>query len=388
MNAPRSEIRAIVCLGLLVTIAPGTAAPARETPTSTNSAQSRPTPASRESGQIFTQPVLVKGSPTNYGTNGFDISWVDNSTQKYYLADRTNNAIDFVDAATDSFLGFIGKGQYTGTKPCPAQPKDLRHCAGPNGVVTDNLGHVWAGDGVGNIIEADATKPGTAIIRKIPTGGKFRVDEMAYDPIDQILLASSDGDSPPFLTFISVKDGRVLGQYKYPADQDGMEQPVWVRQTGWFYQNVPGAKNRIDVFNPNKLPNPVTSFPVECKGGALGLTLSGLVTGPNGRLMTVCGSLGGLTLDPRSGKTGKLVSQVGDADEVWYDPGANRYYFAHGTQGGRTGAIGVVNAATEEFVTSIPMEGSGVHSVAVNARNGHIFVPVNGKGIFVIGPGR
>ena len=223
------------------------------------------------------QITLVKGSPTNYGTNGFDISWVDNSTQKYYLADRTNNAIDLVDAATDTFLGFIGKGQFTGSNPCPAQPKDLRHCAGPNGVVTDDLGHVWAGDGAGNIIESDAAKPGTAIIRRIPTGGKFRVDEMAYDPIDKILLASSDGDSPPFLTFVSVKDGSVLGQYKYPAGQDGMEQSVWDRETGWFYQNVPGDKNRIDVFDPHKLSKPVKSFPVECKGGALGLTLSGLV---------------------------------------------------------------------------------------------------------------
>jgi hypothetical protein len=150
----------------------------------------------------------------------------------------------------------------------------------------------------------------------------------------------------------------------------------------------PGDKNRIDVFDPHKLPNPVKSFPVQRKSGALGLTLSGLVVGPGGRLMTVCGSLGGLTVDPRTGKTGKLVSQVGDADEVWYDPGANNYYFAHGTQGGAAGAIGVVNAATEAFVTSIPMEGSGVHSVAVNAKNGHIFVPVNGKGIFVITRGK
>ena len=255
------------------------------------------------------QITLVKNSPTNYGTNGFDISWVDYSTQKYYLADRTNNAIDLVDAATDTFLGFIGKGRYTGTKPCPGQPKDLGHCAGPNGVVTDDQGHVWAGDGAGNIIEADAAKPDTAIIRKIPTGGKFRVDELAFDPVDQILPASSDGDSPPFLTLVSVKDGLVLGQYKYPAGQDGMEQPAWVRQTGWFHQNVPGDKDRTDVFDPHKLPNPARSFPVECKGGVLGLTLSGLVTGPYGRLMTVCGSLGGLTVDPRTGKTGKLVSQ-------------------------------------------------------------------------------
>src|SRR5258708_13657236 len=75
--------------------------------------------------------TLVKGSPTNYGTNVFDISWVDNSTQKYYLGDRSNNAIDLVDAATDTFLGFIGKGQYTGTRPCPAHPTALGPCSRP-----------------------------------------------------------------------------------------------------------------------------------------------------------------------------------------------------------------------------------------------------------------
>jgi hypothetical protein len=329
----------------------------------------------------------VKGSPT---TNAFDISWVDNSTQRYYLADRTNNAIDLVDAATDTFLGFIGKGQYTGSRPCPGQPRDVRHCSGPNGVVTDNLGQVWAGDGDGNIIEADATKPGTTIIRKIPTGGRFRVDELAYDAVNQILMASNDGDSPVFLTFVSVTDGRVLGHYKYPADQDGLEQPAWARQTGLFYQNVPGPKNRIDVFDPHKLPNPIKSFPIECSGGLLGLTLSGLIAGPNARLMTVCGTFGGKSLDARTGRVLKTIPQVGDADEVWYDPGSNRYYFAHSVAGAseatsaRSGAIGVVDAATDEFVTDIPIEGAGVHSVAVNAKNKHIFVPVTGKGILVV----
>jgi len=340
------------------------------------------------------QIPLVKGSPTNYGAYGFDISWVDNSTEKYYLTDRTNNAIDLVDAATDTFLGFIGKGNYTGTRPCPGHPKDLRHCAGPNGVLTDDLGHVWAGDGAGNIIEADASKSGTAIIRKIPTGGKFRVDELAYDPIDKILMTSNDGDMPPFLTFISVTDGSVLGHYYYPEDQDGMEQPTWDRDTGWFYQNVPGAKNRIDVFDPHKLPNPIKSFPVECKGGVLDLTLSGLTAGPNGRLMTVCGSVGGMSIDARTGRTGTPIPQVGDTDEVWYDPGTNSYYFAHTSEGAtelsvaRGGAVGVVDAATEKFVTDIPFEGAGVHSVAVNAKNKHIFVPVYGKGIFVVTPGK
>src|SRR5690242_650426 len=337
---------------------------------------------------------MVQGAPTNYGNYGFDISWVDNSTQKYYLADRSNNAIDFVDAATDTFLGFIGKGQFTGSRPCPGQPKNLRHCSGPNGVVTDDSGHVWAGDGAGNIIEADATKPGTTVLRKIPTGGKFRVDELAYDSTDQMLMVSSDGDMPPFLTFVSVKDGSILGQYKYPAGQDGMEQPVWDGETGWFYQNVPGAKNRIDVFDPHKLPNPIKSFPVECKGGVLDLTLSGLAVGPKGRLMTVCGSVGGLSLDARTGKIGKTVPRVGDTDEVWYDPSTNSYYFAHTAEGATelssaaAGAVGIVDATSEEFVSEIPFKGGGVHSVAVNPVNKHIFVPVYGQGIYVVKPGK
>jgi hypothetical protein len=326
---------------------------------------------------IFSEPVLVKGSPTNLGS--FDVSWNDNAAQRYYFADRTNNAIDLVDSATDTFVGFIAKGHYTGAKVCPGT-RDARHCAGPNGVVTDTLGHVWAGDGEGNVIEADATKPGTTIIRSIPTGGKHRVDEMAYDPVDQILMVSDDGDSPPILTFISVRDGSVLGHYTYPAGQDGMEQSVWVSQTGLFYQNVPGDKNRIDVFDPHKLPNPIKSFPVQCSGGLIGLTVSGLTVGPKGRLMTVCGSVGGVSVDATTGQMGKIIPEGADADEVWYDPGSNNYYFS---RPGANQGVAVVNADTEKFTANIPVPG---HSVAANARNKHVFIPAAGKGIFVAVP--
>ena len=327
-----------------------------------------------ESQHLFTEPFLVRGSPTNL--RAFDVSWNDNSTQRYYLADRTNNAIDLVDSATDTFLGFIGRGHYTGSRPCPGQPQELRLCAGPNGVVTDDLGHVWAGDGDANIIEAD-DKPGTTIIRSIPTNGKGRIDELAYDPRDRILMAENDGDSPPYIVFVSVMDGSVLGRYTYPKEQDGMEQPAWVRQTGLFYQNVPGKKNRIDVFDPHKLPNPVRSFAVECRGGLLGLTLSGITVGPNGHLMTVCGSVGGVTVDSRTGKVGKIIPQGAEADEVWYDSGSNNYYFSQNSK------LAVVSATTEKFVTYLPL---GSHSVAANARNKHVFVPVAGKGIFMVAP--
>ena len=368
----RFRLQAIACSALLAVAIAGGPSSSRQTTASASSAPSSPTAALPNSGKIFTEPVLVKGSPTNLGA--FDVSWNDNATQRYYLADRTNNAIDVVDSATDTFLGFIGRGHYTGSRPCPGQPNELRLCAGPNGVVTDDLGHVWAGDGDANIIEAD-DKPSTTIIRSIPTNGKGRIDEFAYDPKDRILMAENDGDSPPYIVFVSVTDGSVLGRYVYPNEQDGMEQPAWVRQTGLFYQNVPGKMNRLDVFNPHKLPNPVKSFPVECTGGLLGLTLSGLTVGPNGILMTVCGSVGGVTVDSRKGTLGKIIPEGADADEVWYDSGANYYYFSQNSK------LAVINAATEKFLTSIPL---GSHSVAANAKNKHVFVPVVGKGIFMV----
>ena len=330
--------------------------------------------APRQPEQKFSEPILVKNSPTNL--RAFDVSWNDNNTQKYYLADRTNNAIDLVDSSTDTFLGFIGQGHYTGSRPCPSNPSDLRLCAGPNGVVTDDLGHVWSGDGDANIMEAD-DKPGTTIVRSISTNGKGRIDELAYDSKDRILIAENDGDSPPYVVFVSVVDGRVLGRYIYPKEQDGMEQPAWVPETGLFYQNVPGKMNRLDVFDPRKLPKPVKSFPVECRGGLLGLTLSGLTVGPQGRLMAVCGSLGGVSVDSRTGKVEKIIPEGADADEVWYDPGSNNYYFSQNSK------LTVVSALTERFLASVPL---GSHSVAANAKNKHVFVPVAGKGIFMVAP--
>ncbi len=46
------------------------------------------------------------------GLRSFDISWVDRSTQTYYLADRTHAAVDVFSAETNTpitrFGGFVG----------------------------------------------------------------------------------------------------------------------------------------------------------------------------------------------------------------------------------------------------------------------------------------
>src|SRR5207237_10219010 len=91
-------------------------------------AGSSATPAYAESSApTYHQIALIKvpGAPLL----SFDISVVERSSQTYYLADRSNNAVDIVDAASNTFetrvAGFVG---FTGKNDT----------SGPNGIV---VGH-------------------------------------------------------------------------------------------------------------------------------------------------------------------------------------------------------------------------------------------------------
>src|SRR5712691_4496551 len=74
-----------------------------------------------------------KANVTNGKLYGFDISWVDQVTQTYYLADRSNAAIDVVDAKTDTFIGQI-PGGFKGVVVVAGVVQNGQ--SGPNGVVS------------------------------------------------------------------------------------------------------------------------------------------------------------------------------------------------------------------------------------------------------------
>src|SRR5215472_12097545 len=186
------------------------------------------------------------------GLAGFDISWVDPGSELFYLTDRTatkgTGRIDVIDGQTNRFLysiptipnefGFVGN----------AGPG----ISGPNGVVAiPQKNQLYVGDGDSNVKVVDLAAK--AIVAIIPTGGKFRADELAYDPLDRIVMIANDADTPPFLTFISVDSFAVLGQLSYGADQVGLEQPVWNPQTKRFLISVPASAGRfgeVDEINP------------------------------------------------------------------------------------------------------------------------------------------
>lgn len=342
-----------------------------------------------------------------FATSGFDISWVEQTTGRYFLADSGNNAVDWFDASTtdpNSFLvRQLAKGAFAG--PSPASCTQPRECGGPNGVVTDNLHRVWAGDAPTNndpqssvkVIETSAPYS----YQTVNTGGRFRSDELSFDPRDHMILIANPADG--FLTWINTDTLSVVGKFYYAGNADGqpatvaghvadqgLEQSVYVPSTGLFYQAVPG--HGIDVFQPNPVDSVgrlVATFATpSCSGGPTGLTLAA-----HQDLVGACGN-GGVVVDARTGRNDTLIPNVGGADEIWFNRSDGNVYFAiltvnPGPPLTLPGTLGVANGIRDTFVTTQP-SGMAAHSVAAYEANDHVFVPTTDHGIEIFttrGPG-
>ncbi|MDE3076367.1 MAG: cytochrome C nitrite reductase [Chloroflexota bacterium] len=342
----------------------------------------------------MTSTVPVSGVPPAQGAFSFDIGTFD-WAGIYYLADRTNKGIDMVDGATDRFLGtipgFVGAHVVKGTVS--------NDTSGPNGVlIANDRSEAWAGDGDSTVKVVDLKS--RRIVDTISTGGTARADEMAYDPVDGVVVVANDADSPPFLTFISVPRRTVLGKIPYPSATNGLEQPVWDRANDMFYQAVPqttqNTGGQIDQIDP-KTMKVTNSFPVsDC-------VPHGLTLGPSQHLLLGCsGDAMNLlnahaqsqVMDAATGKIVATITQVGGSDEAWYSPGDNRYYLAassmtsDGTKAGTSNPVlGIIDAATNSWVQNVAINSKGAHphSVAADPMNNHAFDPYS-AGIGVFGP--
>src|SRR6267143_1420471 len=105
----------------------------------------------------------------------YDISWVNPQRAEYYLADRSNNAIDIIDTQQLTFKRSLGQGLFKGLKfNATGTAADNAH-SGPNGVVTHGR-WVYAGDGDSTlkVLDLDAP-PAFALKATISTGGSTRL---------------------------------------------------------------------------------------------------------------------------------------------------------------------------------------------------------------------
>jgi hypothetical protein len=267
-------------------------------------------------------------------------------------------------------------------------------------------------------------------------GDPFRADELAYDPQHGTLLVINNADDPPFGTLISVNKTTghltVGAQIKFTDATNGAEQPVWDPDSNRFYLSIPevgltppdrnknGAVKRINPFSATV----EATYPVQFCGPA------GLALGPKQDLFIGCNTVfdtaghnwkpdGTVPADPRDvimdAKTGNIdatVFGVGAGDEVWFNRGDGNYYAtgsgspqrplevpqptppAVNNAKGATPA-GVVDAKDQRLLQLFPTynvpatTGTGAHpagtshSIAANARNNFVFVPLPANNAFL-----
>ena len=307
----------------------------------------------------------------------FDISFIDQATGRYYLADRSNKAIDVFDTTTERYVGRLGS--FVG-----AVMKDGKvdsEVSGPDGVLLAG-NEIWAGDGDSTVKVIDAASGKT--VATIPTGGKTRLDAMGFDPKDQSFIGVNNAEDPPYATVISTKpDHAVTGKIVFSDATDGAEQPTYNPGDGMFYLSIPEfdhdpKKGGVAVIDPRsgKL---VKILPV------MNCHPAGLAFGPHGDFVLGCDADGKempaatTIMNANTGLVVATVPGLGGADEVAYNARNGQYYTAsRGNPGGPV--LGVIDATTDKLVEMIPIKGGAPHSVASSEATGHVFVPVGAVG--------
>ena len=258
-------------------------------------------------------------------------------------------------------------------------------------------------------------------------GDPTRADELAYDPRDGLLLVINNvqfAGHPPFATLVrvnkatgalSVVQNITLDAVHGVDAQDGAEQPVWHPGTGKFFLSIPqiganakdGGVVRIDP----------TTGTIEHTFAIVFCGPAGLTVGPRNELLVGCNKVfdtagnvwsttGTVTAAPKdvilnvnTGAT-KDVLGAGAGDEVWFNEGDGNYYatgsgspfrpLPAATAKGST-PLAVIDAEDRKLIQSVPTynvpAGTGhpagtAHSVAANAANNLVFVPLAANSAF------
>lgn len=327
-------------------------------------------------GGGFQQTAILHPAVTPaHGMFG-DIVYADQQTHRLYFADVSSAAVDVWDTQTNRFLGAM-TGGFTGLRGFPASREHL----GPDGVLVDNLGQIWAGNGDGTVKVGSTTtlvETNSITASSIPaTGQTARADELGYDPQDHVIIVTNPGDATPQVTLINAVSHRVLGHVVIPnAGPSTIEQPQWDPITNRFLVAVEATSanpnGEIAVIDPRAVSLEKV-LPLTQPCGPAGLAI-----GPGSDVLLGCSKAGPIIIDRGTGTVKATLTQASGADEVWYSPSDGRYYAAEGdnkTNNAPNPVVMVIDAHNRSFITNIPIKGAGFH--AVTAASGNVYVPAS-----------
>jgi hypothetical protein len=304
-------------------------------------------------------PTWAEAEPSEISV---DISWIDPASGLYVIGDRTAAAIETFDTNRYAFITAAGQGAFVGPGPTGS--------AGPNGVTVVGPNEVAGGDGDSTLKVVNVE---TGEMQSVSTGGTHRVDEMAYDPATDTLVAANDreGESANFLTVFKVHPLSIVGKVACPQCVGGIEQPLV--SNGRFYVALPrtttNPRGEIDLLN-------TTTLRLEQVIKAGDCAPTGLAEGIDGLFVT---GGGGCVVNPRTG-TGTPIPEAG-GDEIATLPERGVYAFVIAA----TQTLNLADASTNSVYQKLPVALG--HNLAANPANGEIWVPdYESKSVLVFAP--
>jgi hypothetical protein len=215
-----------------------------------------------------------------------------------------------------------------------------------------------------------------------------------------VVLVANDEAGDLFVTFIDTSTYTVIQTMHFDGTDPnanninatgGIEQCQFNPRDGNFYLNIPGSTTgghtlRISQKNKN------SPFTVTADFNSADVTAcapNGLAVGPAGQLGLGCSGNPpneAVIISDIDGSTVSILPGLGRADEDWYNPGSNHYYFAASSPAD-LGVADAGNRGTSACNVASPPAGcpasdgtiptaSGSHSVAADSVLNTVFVPI------------
>jgi hypothetical protein len=168
----------------------------------------------------------------------------------------------------------------------------------------------------------------------------------------------------------------------------GLGGQAWNPNTGHFLLTNGNATGNLTVGSVDEIDPKVGD--TTCGGFSCGPVVinsfvmpncmpTSIVQGPGNNFLVGCADHDGeafppneYVIDGTSGAILATITNAGGVDEIWYNPTDNRYYLA--SRDMSPPQMGVIDAATNQWLTNLQM-GTNAHSVAVDPKTNHVFVP-------------
>ena len=345
----------------------------------------------RHSHVVPIAAIRVPGTSDANPFVNFDQASVDTRFQLLFVSSRSSKAVAIFDALTDRKLGetpaiFAGVGI------------DSPH-SGPDGNVV--AGHyLFAGDypSTVRVFDLSASLSSPPEVAEIQTGGAFRADEMAYDPVDHVVIVSNGDSTPAFVTLIDSKTFKIVKQVTFDGtngtpdtSQGGIARVLYNSRTNKFFISIPEVGSNLTA-GAVAVMDPADGKVTKVFSGLDNCMPSGMALGPRDNVLVTCDpgfpAPDPVQFAPRTyvinGRTGEIlanITQVGGVDYGAYNPVDHHYYvgardfFTSPDATTASPVLGVIDADTNQWIENFPT-GTDAHSVAVNPFNNQIFVPI------------